>query len=128
MIAGHGRLEAAKLAGLATVPVIVAPASWSDEQCRAELLADNALGDNSKWDDGLLALEVSELKGLGMDVEALGLQPLDPATARAVKTPGGEVNFEEAFQVLIECETEAQQLEILTRLQKDGVKCRALIA
>src|SRR5690242_8004461 len=50
IIAGHGRVEGAKLIGVTTVPVIVAR-GWSDEQKRAYVIADNRLSETSTWDD-----------------------------------------------------------------------------
>ena len=124
IIAGHGRWEAAKLAGLKTVPVIVAPKNWTDEQCRAELLADNALGDGSKWDEELLGMELADLTGLGMKIEDLGFSPLKSPDA-----PDTSAQLEGlAYSVVIRCRDEAHQGELLTRLEKEGLECEALIS
>src|SRR5258708_5408963 len=74
IIAGHGRLEAARAAGLSQVRVIVA-AGWSDEQCRAFGILDNKVALNSEWDEKLLGLELAELNGLGLDLQRLGFEP-----------------------------------------------------
>jgi ParB-like chromosome segregation protein Spo0J len=71
VIAGHGRLMAARKLGMAEVPVIVA-AGWTDAQKRAYVIADNKLALNAGWDESLLALEFGELEGLGFDVELTG--------------------------------------------------------
>src|SRR3978361_2382549 len=55
IIAGHGRVLAAPLLGLAEVPVMVAR-GWSEAQRKAYVLADNKLGLNAGWGDALLAL------------------------------------------------------------------------
>lgn len=55
LIAGHGRLLAAKKLGIATVPVIVAK-GWSEEKRRAYTIADNRLGELSAWDTDILSL------------------------------------------------------------------------
>jgi DNA modification methylase len=60
LIAGHGRLLAAKDMGLAEVPVI-ALAGLSDEQKRALRLADNKIALNAGWDMEILKLELGEL-------------------------------------------------------------------
>jgi hypothetical protein len=130
IIAGHGRVEAAKLEGVTEVPVIVA-AGWTELQCRSYTLADNKLAENSRWDEGMLAIEVGELKMLNVNLPLLGFSERETDRLLPVSDgkPGlGEVTYEAAFQVLIECKDEAEQVAILTRLQKDGVKCRALIA
>src|SRR3712207_6714329 len=57
LIAGHGRVLAARLLGLAEVPVVVAR-GWSDAKKRAYMLADNKLALNAGWDEALLRLEL----------------------------------------------------------------------
>jgi ParB-like chromosome segregation protein Spo0J len=54
LIAGHGRVLAAKQLGLDEVPVVVAR-GWSAAQKRAYVIADNKLTENGGWDDDLLA-------------------------------------------------------------------------
>lgn len=71
IIAGHGRLMAAKRLGLATVPVIVLD-HLTDQQRRAYILADNKLALNAGWDEGLLAEEMSNLKAEGFDMDLTG--------------------------------------------------------
>jgi len=71
IIAGHGRVMAARRLGMADVPVMVA-AGWSDAQKRAYVIADNKLALNAGWDSQMLALELSELDGMGFDVELTG--------------------------------------------------------
>jgi hypothetical protein len=85
IIAGHGRLMAARKLGMAEVPVMVA-AGWSDAQKRAYVIADNKLAMNAGWDEQMLALELTELQGLGFGMELIGfskdeisvLMPKDP--------------------------------------------------
>lgn len=71
VIAGHGRLAAARKLGLKEVPVIVAT-GWTDAQKRAYVIADNKLALNSGWDNELLALELGELGDLGFDMDLVG--------------------------------------------------------
>jgi len=71
IIAGHGRVMAARKLGMASLPVMVA-AGWSEAQKRAYVIADNKLALNAGWDNELLALELAELDGLGFDVELTG--------------------------------------------------------
>ena len=60
IIAGHGRLLAAKQLGMAQVPVIVL-AGLSEAQKRALIIADNKLALNAGWDVQLLGVELAEL-------------------------------------------------------------------
>lgn len=66
IIAGHGRLEAAKLLGWAEVPVIMIE-HLTDAQAKAFAIADNRLNENSTWDETLLAETLKELSGLNLD-------------------------------------------------------------
>ena len=68
IIAGHGRVMAAKEEGLTEIPCVFVE-HLTDAQKRAYILADNKLAENAGWDNELLALEFGELKGLGFDLE-----------------------------------------------------------
>ena len=71
IIAGHGRVMAARKLGLTEVPVIVA-AGWTEAQKRAYVIADNKLALNAGWDEELLALELGDLQELGFDLDLIG--------------------------------------------------------
>ncbi|ARK50049.1 site-specific DNA-methyltransferase [Burkholderia pseudomallei] len=71
VIAGHGRLLAARKLGLTEVPV-VPMTHLTDIQRRALILADNKIGENASWDDELLGLELAELKDTGIDLALTG--------------------------------------------------------
>lgn len=71
LIAGHGRLMAARKLGMTSLPVMVAK-GWTDAQKRAYVIADNKLALNAGWDNELLALELGELGDLGFDLELTG--------------------------------------------------------
>jgi hypothetical protein len=71
LIAGHGRILAARQIGIETVPVMTAR-GWSEAKVRAYRLADNKLAELSSWDNELLGLELSDLRDLGASVELIG--------------------------------------------------------
>jgi DNA modification methylase len=71
IIAGHGRVLAARQLGLREAPVMVAR-GWSEAQCRAYVLADNKLAENAGWDKQVLMLEVADLNTLGFDLSLVG--------------------------------------------------------
>ena len=71
LIAGHGRLEAAKLEGVTEVPTIVAR-GWTEAQCQAYAICDNKLTDSSHWDEELLRLELGDLQAAGFDLALTG--------------------------------------------------------
>jgi site-specific DNA-methyltransferase (adenine-specific) len=66
IIAGHGRILAARKLGMDEVPCIEL-AGLSDMQRRAYIIADNKLALNAGWDDELLAIEFAELADAGFD-------------------------------------------------------------
>jgi hypothetical protein len=71
IIAGHGRVMAAKELGLKEVPTTVA-VGWTAEQKRAYVIADNQIPQNAEWDDAMLALELNDLGDAGFDLTLLG--------------------------------------------------------
>jgi DNA modification methylase len=71
IIAGHGRVMAAKKLGMEEVPTIELT-HLSEAQKKAYILADNKLALNAGWDDALLAIEFEELKEMDFDIELTG--------------------------------------------------------
>lgn len=71
IIAGHGRLLAAKKLGLGSVPTINL-SHMSESQRKAYVIADNQLALNAGWDLDALRLEVDSLKEFDFDLELLG--------------------------------------------------------
>ena len=74
VIAGHGRLAAAKELGLEKVPCIEL-GHLTPAQKRSYLIADNKIAQNSGWNDEFLRLELTDLKELGANLEVIGLRP-----------------------------------------------------
>lgn len=68
IIAGHGRVEAAKSLGLESVPCVYVE-GLTDAQRRAYILADNRLTELGGWDMDIVFDEMNELDNLGFDVE-----------------------------------------------------------
>ena len=91
IIAGHGRLAAAKDLGLKEVPVVVLD-HLSDTQRRAYVLADNQLALNAGWDEELLRVELQELQAHEFDLGLLGWssEQLDGLLAEPDFAPGTE--------------------------------------
>ena len=71
IIAGHGRLLAARKLGMESVPAIVLD-HLSKAQQRALVIADNQLALNAGWDIQLLKAEIEDLNLEGFDLELLG--------------------------------------------------------
>ncbi len=71
IIAGHGRVMAAKLIGLEEIPVLVAR-GWTEAQKRAYVIADNKLALEAGWDIGILSAELGQLAELKFDLGLTG--------------------------------------------------------
>lgn len=71
LIAGHGRVMAARKLGIDEIPVMIAT-GWTEAQKRAYILADNQLALNAGWDTELLKVEIGELSAEGFDLGLIG--------------------------------------------------------
>lgn len=71
IIAGHGRILAAKKLGIVEVPCMVA-SGWSEGQKRAYVIADNKVAENAGWDLAMLSDELAALSDLGFDLGLTG--------------------------------------------------------
>jgi hypothetical protein len=87
IIAGHGRLAAARKLGMTEVPVLVID-HLTDAQKRALVIADNKLALNAGWDAALLSSEIAGLTEDGFDTSLLGFSDDELANLLADKTEG----------------------------------------
>ena len=80
LLAGHARIEAAKLLNLREVPAVVLH-GLSDAKKRALLFADNRLAEDGRWDRAQLAVELPDLAELlileGLDIDVTGFAPVE---------------------------------------------------
>lgn len=79
ILAGHGRLAAARKLGLTKVPC-VKESHLTETQRRAYIIADNKLSLNAGWDEDILAIELSELQGADFDLDILGFDESELAS------------------------------------------------
>jgi len=79
ILAGHGRLAAARKLGLKQVPC-VKESHLTETQRRAYIIADNKLSLNAGWDEDILAIELSELQGADFDLDLLGFDESELAS------------------------------------------------
>lgn len=108
IIAGHGRVLAARELRIEEVPVIIAR-GWSDAQKRAYRIADNKLTLNGEWDEALLAGELADLQALDFSLDLTGFDPeeLDsilvvPAVAEA-DPPEHFATYNESIETAHQC-------------------------
>ena len=80
IIAGHGRLAAARRLGLTEAPVIVLR-GLTEVQRRQLVIADNRIAMNAGWDSEMLSLELADLATIGADLSTLGFSSKELAAA-----------------------------------------------
>ena len=85
VIAGHGRIEAAKAEGITEVPCVYVD-HLTEAQKKAYILADNRMALDAGWDEELLAVELSELQDLGYDLAMTGFDEKELADLFSDKT------------------------------------------
>ena len=128
LIAGHGRLLAARKAKMAQVPAVVVT-NLDDRKRRALVIADNKLALNAGWDEEALRVELEglagdfgELMGFSEDelVALLGGDVQEGLTDEDKDLSGDA----ERFEVIIECIDEAGQESAYNHAQAGGFKCR----
>jgi len=76
VIAGHGRLIAAKEEGFSEVPCVFVD-YLTEAQKKAYIIADNRYAEDAGWDEELLRLEIEGLQGMEFNVELLGFEPAE---------------------------------------------------
>ncbi|MEX3929763.1 ParB/Srx family N-terminal domain-containing protein [Paraburkholderia sp. BR10936] len=76
LIAGHGRILAARQLGFTEVPCMTA-VGWSPQKIRAYVLADNKLAENATWDNTLLVGELEELRAAEFNLDLIGFTPVE---------------------------------------------------
>lgn len=103
IIAGHGRIMAAKKLGMDEVPTITIT-GLTEAQKKAYVIADNKLALNAGWDEETLALEISALQEMDFDLELTGFSADEIDEIEYVPVDIEEVdNFNETFNFSISC-------------------------
>ena len=100
IIAGHGRLLAARKLQLPLVPVIVLD-HLTENQKRAYLIADNRLAENAGWDEELLQLELAALNEADFDLGLTGVEDDEIARLLAQQEAGEGLVDEDAIPELV---------------------------
>lgn len=129
VIAGHGRLLAARKLGLDEVPSIVL-SGLSDAQKRAYVIADNKIALNASWDFELLKVEIADLELSGFDISLTGFDDVELIELlgdgeEEIKHQS-EDEYKSVFEVVVACDDEQEQESIYNMLTAKGLKCRVL--
>ena len=93
VLAGHGRLIAAKEEGIKEVPCVFVE-HLSEAQKKAYILADNRMSLDAGWDDSLLKVEMESLQEMGFDIGMTGFDEMEIADLFETDTEGEEDNFD----------------------------------
>jgi DNA modification methylase len=94
ILAGHGRVLAARKLGYSDCPVMVAE-GWTETQKRAYILADNRIAENAGWDEEMLRIELQALQSLGFDLDITGFDADALAELLAGDEPDNEGQTDE---------------------------------
>jgi len=135
VLAGNGVVEAASAAGMSKVQVVdvdgdtivaVRRRNLSPEQKRQLAMYDNRTGELAEWNVGQLKADMmnaADLQPFFFDKELDALMGQKTPTGTAAAVIGGL-----EFRIVVDCEDEAQQADLLARLEAEGLTCRALIS
>lgn len=134
IVAGAGRLEAAKLMELAEVPCITCEGLTSEE-IAAFVIADNQLALTSEWDYDLLKTTASSLLANNFDTDLLGfsrkeLDGILGITGSGSDGTGGDGSgndYAEQFGVIIVCSDAAHQEQVYNEITKLGYNCKVVV-
>ena len=112
VIAGHGRLLAARKLGMAKVPTIELK-DMTEAQKKAYVIADNKLALNAGWDTNFLSLELQELKDQDFDLTLLGFDDKELDALLAPETTEGLTDEDSVPDTPIEPKTKQGDIYIL---------------
>ena len=125
IIAGHGRVMAARKLGMLEVPCIRL-GHLTETQRKAYIIADNRLALNAGWDEELLTIELKSLAEENFRLDLLGFdaQELAKMFDEVTEDPLKEESYSEVFNVIVECKDEQEQEKVFNRLDSEGYTCR----
>lgn len=125
VIAGHGRLMAARKLGMEEVPTLEL-AHLSQAQKKAYIIADNKLAQNAGWDKETLVNELDSLEGLDFDISVVGFNSDELSALRFEAFDIEEVDhFNESYNVAISCEDDTELATLQMVLGIGGKKIDA---
>lgn len=129
IIAGHGRLAAARKLGLKKIPVIEL-SHLTTTQKKALIIADNKLALNAGWDSDMLALEFEELNIEGFDLDLLGFDETE------INKLNENENYDDEIKevkddgnrnlLLIETISEIELQKLFNELNERGFQCKIM--
>jgi ParB-like chromosome segregation protein Spo0J len=127
IIAGHGRRVAAALEGFTEIKVLVAR-GWSEAQCRRFALLDNRIPLNAGWDAAKLQAELMRIKADGGDPLSIGFSKGDLRKLELEPPSVAPQLTGLTFSVIVRCDGEQHQADVLALLEEQGLRCEAMIS
>ena len=129
IIAGHGRVMAARKLNIDEIPTMTAT-GWSKAQKQAYVLADNQLPQNAGWDVDLLSVEMKDLDSEGFDLSLIGFDA-DYLTSimygdQSETNSGNMVTDENKHIILIELSDEMQCQTLYEEFEQRGLNCKLM--
>lgn len=130
IIAGHGRLMAARKLEMDKVPVIEL-AHLSEAQKKALIIADNKLALNSEWDYNLLKLELFDLNDQNFIIDLIGFNSQELKSIMFNQIDEKEPNeftgdSDNKWQILIEYKNENDLADAYEEFTERGLKCKII--
>lgn len=112
VIAGHGRIAAAKAEGISEVPCVFAD-HLTDAQKKAYILADNRMALDADWDEELLKIEIENLQAENFDIGLTGFEEKELANLFETDSDAKEDDFNVDEELQQPCITQAGDIWLL---------------
>jgi ParB-like chromosome segregation protein Spo0J len=127
IVAGHGRVMAARKLGMEEVPCIKLT-HLTENQKRAYVIADNKLALNAGWDDEMLRVELQELSDADFNLAFTGFDENELMKLMGLeeKEEATEQSVDAVFEIVISCSSEDEQQNLFETMTTKGYKCRVL--
>jgi ParB-like chromosome segregation protein Spo0J len=129
IIAGHTRWKAAQSLKLDRVPVRFLDLEPDDAHLLA--IADNRTAQEAEWDDDILKAVLGQLESQGADLAATGFD------AKELEKLLNDINDDQdaspqigdalKYQIIVQCNDEVHQAELIERLEADGLRCTPMM-
>lgn len=123
IIAGHGRVMAAKKMGMTEVPCLFVE-DLTEAQKRAYIIADNKLALDAGWDEELLHFELAELQEMDFDITLTGFDVDDLYEDELHERKDISETLKEEFKLIVDCVNEKSLQELYEKLSKEGYECQ----
>lgn len=123
VVAGHGRIEAAKQAGLKEFPIVYQDFVDTDAEY-AFMVSDNAISDWSELDMGMINADLPDL-GPDFDIDMLGMKDFNLDVFE--KKDSEEITIDFKYKIEIDCINEENQKNLKEEFEKRGFEVRLLL-